>query len=48
MIKPVISSAEATKLIEAGDTLAVCGFVGVGHPEEITSAIEEYFVFYRE
>ncbi len=44
MNKPIITAEEAVRLIRDGDTVAVCGFVGVGHPEEITAAIEEVFL----
>ncbi|HVI41159.1 MAG TPA: CoA-transferase, partial [Anaerovoracaceae bacterium] len=39
----VMGAQEAIKLIKSGDTVAVSGFVGIGHPEEISKAIEESF-----
>ena len=39
----VITAQEAAAWIENGDTVAIDGFVGFGHPEEITLAIEERF-----
>lgn len=40
----VMTAFEAVQLIKDGDTVAVGGFVGNMHPEEITKAIEEYFI----
>jgi len=44
MLKRVLSADEAVSLIEDGSMLAVAGFVGVGGPEELTSALEARFV----
>ena len=38
-----ITAAEAAKLIPNGVTVATSGFVGSGHPEAITAAIEERY-----
>ena len=40
----VIDVQEAIGLIKDGDTVAIGGFVGNGHPEDLTSALEEKFV----
>lgn len=40
----VISALEAAKLIKNGDTIGVSGFVGNGHPEALSAAIEERFL----
>ncbi|MGO1369731.1 MAG: acyl CoA:acetate/3-ketoacid CoA transferase [Senegalia sp. (in: firmicutes)] len=40
----IMTGFEAVQLIKDGDTVAVGGFVGNMHPEEITKAIEEYFI----
>lgn len=39
----IITAKDAATWIENGDTVAIDGFVGFGHPEEITLAIEERF-----
>ncbi|MCE5335613.1 MAG: acyl CoA:acetate/3-ketoacid CoA transferase [Desulfobacteraceae bacterium] len=39
-----ISAEEAVQLIKTGDTIAISGFVGMGHPEEISKAIEKRFL----
>jgi propionate CoA-transferase len=42
---PLLMSAdEAVKLIKAGGTIAISGFVGMGHPEEISKGIEGMFL----
>lgn len=39
-----ISELEAAALIKDGDTLGISGFVGIGHPEALSIAIEKRFV----
>jgi propionate CoA-transferase len=39
----ILTAKEAVKMIKDGDTVAIDGFVGFGHPEELTSALEERF-----
>lgn len=39
-----MSADEAVKLIKTGDTVGISGFVGMGHPEEISKAIEKRFL----
>lgn len=39
-----LSAKEAVKFIKDGDTLACEGFVGNGHPEELTKALEELYL----
>ena len=40
----VVSAAEAVRHIKDGDTLATCGFVGIGFAENIAIAIEQRFL----
>ena len=44
MNSKIISAKEAASLIKDGDNIVVGGFVGSGHPEAITSALEERFI----
>lgn len=44
MAKKVMSAEDAIKLIKDGDAVAFGGFVGNGHPEEISSTLEEVFL----
>ena len=43
-MKKIMSSDEAIALIKNGDTVAVGGFIGCGHPEELTIKINESFL----
>ena len=44
MNKTILTADEAIELIADGSMLAVDGFVGTGHPEELTAALERKFV----
>jgi propionate CoA-transferase len=44
MRNKIVSAGDATAIIRSGDTVASSGFVGVGTPDEILSAIEQRFV----
>ena len=44
MKNKVMTAEEAVKLIKPGATVAVSGFIGMGHPEEISKAVEESFL----
>ena len=39
-----MSAEEAVQLVKSGDTVAISGFMGMGHPEEISSAMEKKFL----
>ena len=39
----VISAAAAAALVQTGQTLATCGFVGIGFPENLAVALEAHF-----
>ena len=40
----IMSAKEASMLVKGGDTIAVGGFVGCNHPEELTVALEKRFL----
>jgi len=44
----VVSAREAVRLIRDGDTVATCGFVGIGFPEAIAVALEELYLSAEE
>jgi len=39
-----MSAGEAANLIKSGDTVGISGFVGMGHPEELSKAVEKRFL----
>ena len=40
----IVSAAEAVRCIKDGDTLATCGFVGIGFAENVAIALEQRFL----
>ena len=44
MKSKIYTAEEAVKLIKPGSTVGISGFVGTGHPEEISKAVEESFL----
>lgn len=44
MESKVVSKEQAIDLIKEGDTVAIGGFIGCGHPEEITLEIEKRYL----
>lgn len=44
MRSKVVTSTEAVQLVKSGDTLAVQGFVGFSHPEELSVMLEKQFL----
>lgn len=44
MDNKIITAAEAVKLIKSEDTVGISGFIGMGHPAELTEALEKRFL----
>ena len=44
MKNKVMTAEESVKLIKSGATVAISGFIGMGHPEEVSKAVEESFL----
>ncbi|MDH4060889.1 MAG: acyl CoA:acetate/3-ketoacid CoA transferase, partial [Aquincola sp.] len=40
----IVSAAEAAALVRSGDTIVTSGFVGIGTPDELLSALAERYV----
>ena len=40
----IVSAEEAVRIIQDGDTVATGGFVGIGFPEEVAVALENYYL----
>jgi len=43
-VSKLITPQEAVKLIKDGDKIGVGGFIGMGHPQELSVAIEDAFL----
>lgn len=48
MKSKIMSKEQAMSLIKSGDTVAIGGFVGCGHPEELTIEIEKKYLASQE
>lgn len=44
MINKIVTAEEAVKHIKSGSTIASSGFIGTGHPAELTEALEKRFL----
>jgi len=44
----IVSARDAVRLVRDGDTVATCGFVGIGFPENLAIALEQRFLESRE
>jgi propionate CoA-transferase len=44
MKSKIISAADAVQLVKSGDTVGITGFIGMGHPAELTEALEKRFL----